>query len=66
MIYERSNGVVYSRYRDPQHNKVPSWIVGGDPGPVAKAQSQLLDYSQWLDLFEVANENETLKKLNDK
>ena len=66
MIYERSNGVVYARYRDPPHNKVPRWIVGGDPGAVAKAQGKLLDYSEWQDLCDVANENETLKKLMDK
>ena len=66
MIYERSNGVVYARYRDPPHNKVPRWIVGGDPGAVAKAQGNLLDYSEWQNLYDVSNENETLKKLMDK
>ena len=31
LIYERANGVVYARYRDPPHNKLPRWVVGGDP-----------------------------------
>ena len=31
LIYERAAGIVYARYRDAQHNKIPRWIVGGDP-----------------------------------
>lgn len=31
LIYERANGVVYARYRDPPHNTLPRWVVGGDP-----------------------------------
>lgn len=31
LVYERANGVVYARYRDPPHNKLPRWVVGGDP-----------------------------------
>ena len=27
LIYERANGVVYARYRDPPHNKIPKWIA---------------------------------------
>jgi hypothetical protein len=66
LIYERHDGVVYARYRDPPHNTIPRWIVGGDPGGVARAQGNLLDYSEWKDLCSIAQENETLKKQLDK
>ena len=48
LIYERADGVVYARYRDKPHNKIPRWIVGGDPAGVARAQGELLNYSEWL------------------
>ncbi len=38
LIYERANGVTYARYRDPPHNKIKRWIVGGDPKAVAEAK----------------------------
>jgi len=64
LIYERANGVVYARYaEDPE---LPRWIIGGDPGSVARAQGHLLDYSEWQQLCELATENETLKKLMNK
>ena len=50
LIYERADGVTYAKYRDPPHNKIPRWIVGGDPAGVARAQGKLLDYSEWLNL----------------
>ena len=66
LIYERADGVVYARYRDPPHNTVPRWIVGGDPAGVARAQGDLLDYSEWKNLCMLAQESPTLKKLLDK
>ena len=66
LIYERANGVVYARYRDAPHNKIPRWIVGGDPGAVARAQGELLDYSEWKKLCETACNNPSLKKQLDK
>jgi hypothetical protein len=66
LIYERSDGVVYARYRDPPHNTIPRWIVGGDPGGVARAQGELLDYGEWKRLCELAEANVTLKKQMDK
>ena len=36
LIYERANGVVFARYRDPPHNKIPRWIIGGDPEELDK------------------------------
>ena len=66
LIYERSDGVVYARYRDPPHNTIARWIVGGDPGAVARAQGEILDYGEWKNLCEVASKNPTLKNLMDK
>ena len=60
LIYERANGVVWARYRDPPHNTKPKWIIGGDPGAVARAQGELLDYGSWKDLCELALQNKTL------
>jgi hypothetical protein len=65
LIYERVDGVVYARYRDPPHNTKPRWIVGGDPGSVARAQGDLLDYTEWKDLCKLAEEYPTIKKLLD-
>ena len=66
LIYERADGVVYARYRDPPHNTIPRWIVGGDPAGVAKAQGDLLSYSDWQDLCRLSLKYPTLKKLLDK
>jgi len=65
LIYERSNGVVYAHYRDPPHNTIPRWIIGGDPAAVARAQGDMLNYSEWQDLCRLAQEYPTLKKLLD-
>ena len=35
LIYERANGVTYARYRDPPHNMIEGWVVGGEPKAVA-------------------------------
>ena len=66
LIYERSDGVVYAHYRDPPHNTIPRWIIGGDPASVARANGDLLSYSEWQDLCELSLEYPTLKKLLDK
>ena len=65
LIYERADGVVYARYRDPPHNTVPRWIIGGDPAAVARAQGDMLNYSEWQDLCRLSEEYPTLKKLLD-
>ena len=64
LIYERSDGVVYAHYRDKP--EIPRWIIGGDPGAVARAQGEILDYGEWKNLCEVASKNPTLKKIMDK
>jgi|TARA_R100000030_G_scaffold41457_2_gene31121 hypothetical protein len=62
LIYERADGVTYARYRDPPHNKMPRWIIGGEPESVSKAQGNLFSYSEWQDMMELANEYPTLRK----
>lgn len=61
LIYERADGVVYARYAN--RPEIPRWIIGGDPGAVARAQGKLLDYGEWQNLCELAEINPTLKKL---
>ena len=64
LIYERANGVVYARYANKP--EIERWIIGGDPGAVARAQGHLLDYSEWKNLCDLCEGNSTLKKQMDK
>ena len=66
LIYERADGVLYARYRDPPHNEIPRWIVGGDPKAVSRAKGELLDYHEWEELQMMAKKNKTLGKLLSK
>lgn len=63
LIYERANGVVYARYRDPPHDKIPRWIIGGSPE--ALGYGNLISYSDWKDLIAKAGDNPVLKKQLD-
>ena len=40
LIYERVDSVVYARYRDAPHNKIPRWIIGGDAEGVERAKAK--------------------------
>jgi hypothetical protein len=62
LIYERTDGVTYARYRDPPLNKLPRWIVGGDPNAVSKAEGKLFGYDMWQKMMEEAETNTVLKK----
>ena len=62
LIYEHADGVTYARYRDPPHNKIPRWIIGGDPDALSMAQGNLFSYSHWREMQELAREYPTLKK----
>ena len=63
LIYERSDGVVYARYRD--RPEIDRWIIGGDPAGVARAQGDLLNYAEWQELCKLSLEYPTLRKLLD-
>ena len=62
LIYERANGVTYARYRDPPHNMIERWVVGGEPKAVAEAMG-IIDYDEWKDIMMTAEDNVTLQKL---
>lgn len=63
LIYERANGVVYARYRDPPYNEMyERWIIGGDSDSVNRATGNLFSYSEWNDMMRLALTNPTLKK----
>lgn len=66
LIYERANGVVYARYRDPPHNTIPRWVVGGDPVAISRLQGELISYTEWQELCELSLTSKTLKKQLDK
>ena len=63
LIYERADGVVYAHYRDKP--EIPRWIIGGDPAGVARAQGDLINYSEWQELCELSKDYPTLRKLLD-
>lgn len=65
LIYERANGVIYARYRDPPHNMIPRWIIGGDPESVARAEGKIT-YSEFVNLLALAKEYTTIQKQLDK
>jgi len=62
LIYERANGITYAKYRDPPHNKIPRWIIGGDPDSVSAASGTLFSYTAWQDMMKLAKEYPTLQK----
>lgn len=61
LIYENAGGVVYARYRDPPHNNIPRWVVGGDP----KQLDMFRDF-EYEDIIEASEHYPTLKKQLDK
>lgn len=65
LIYERVGGTVYARYSDPPYNKIPRWVVGGDPG-ASEDQGNWLNWQEWQQLCSMAEYNHTLKKQLDK
>jgi len=65
LLYERADGVVYAKYRDHPHSKIPRWVIGGDPAGVARAQGDLINYAEWQELCALSIEYPTLRKLLD-
>ena len=66
LIYERANGVVFARYRDPPHNTIPRWIIGGDPDEVSRAQGNLFSHAEWQNMLHIAKHNKAFKKQLDR
>ena len=65
LIYERANGVVFARYRDPPHNKIPRWVIGGDPDATAR-ELGIVSYDEWKKVMQIAESNANLKKQLDR
>ncbi len=63
LIYEKADGVVYARYRDPPENSIPRWIIGGDSDSVSQAQGNLFSYSDWVGMMSESYTNPGLKDL---
>jgi hypothetical protein len=66
LIYERANGVVYARYRDPPHCSKPRWIIGGSNEAFDRATNNLFSYSEWQHMIQLSEDNPTLKKQIDR
>jgi len=62
LIYEHAEGITYARYRDPPHNKISRWIIGGDPKALNKANGEIFDYEEWEDMMLESKRNPVLKK----
>jgi len=62
LIYERADGVLYARYRDPPHNKTPRWIVGGDSVALSKLKGELFSWAEWQEMMELSLKYPALKK----
>lgn len=62
LIYERANGVTYAKYRDPPHNTIPRWIIGGDPIAVARARGEVLSHSEFNEIQQLALEYPLIKE----
>ena len=60
LIYEHAEGITYARYRDPPHNKIPRWIIGGDPEALARANGEI--FEDWEDMVQASKRNPVLKK----
>lgn len=63
LIYEHVDGITYARYRDPPHNKIDRWIVGGTPK--ALGYGNLVSYTNWKECIAMAEKHPTLKKQLD-
>ena len=63
LIYERSNGVVYARYRDIP--EVERWVIGGEPDATARALG-IVSYDEWKSLMTIAEKEPVIKKQLDR
>ena len=65
LIYERANGVVFARYRDPPHNKIPRWVIGGETDATAKALG-IVSFDEWKNVMQIVESNANVKKQFDR
>lgn len=65
LIYTRANGVVYAQYRDPPHNSIPKWVIGGEPDAVAEAMG-IISYDKWKDIMMASEKYPIIKKQLEK
>jgi len=63
LIYERVDSVVYARYRDKP--EIARWIIGGDPGAVARANGRFISDNEFQDICKLSLTNVTIKELLD-
>jgi|TARA_B100000035_G_scaffold229969_1_gene198132 hypothetical protein len=62
LIYERANGVVFAKFRDPPKNqKYTRWEIGRDV-----TEAPILDYALWAHINDLAKDYPTLQKQVDK
>ena len=63
LIYEKVNGVVYARYRDPPYNNIPKWVIGGD---APNTSNTLFGWQEWQEMMNIAKHNDAMKKQLEK
>ena len=49
LIYESANGVTYARYRDPSHNQLPRWVIGGNIKGWIRG-TNIITPDEWVDI----------------
>lgn len=60
LIYERAEGVVYARYRDPPFNLLPRWVIGGEPGAIERSEGYL-SYAEYKECVKLSKRVPVLK-----
>ena len=56
---------MFARYRDPPHNKIPRWVIGGDPDATARHLG-IVSYDEWKNVMQIAESNASIKKQLDR
>ena len=56
---------MFARYRDPPHNKIPRWVIGGEPEATARALG-IVSYDEWKNVMHIAESNANIKKQLDR
>lgn len=61
LVYENVNGVVYARYRDPPHNTIPRWAIGG-----TDLKDNSISYNDFKNIMTLSETNTVIKNHLDK